>query len=174
MVVAKSSSVGRIGTWRCPACLNRISGILRQTTAVSLTGAATELWMPDAEIQAAAQGISGAMVTEVCPGCMQIFQDLLGQWVCPEGEEGDLRGRPGHHDTALIGALLPVFGQGAHILLFQQPRDSFVLVGCLPLRFFDPDRLTYPGSRGQIPQRLWSLQQDYMQWRYADEPFHGT
>ncbi len=118
--------------------------------------------LPDDDIRAACERVQGLRAPEVCYACDQAFQELLGTLVRPPAEEGDARGEPGLNDTGVVGALVPLAERGTQLLIFNVIAGELRCTEIEYLTDFDPDRLTYPGSRGAIAPRIWELYERHL------------
>lgn len=158
----------KVASWTCPSCRSAVPRLLPngQHNRVRVTD--SRLFLDAPEIRAALPRVPGLRAGEICYACSEIYQELLGTLLRPPGEEGDARSAPGLNDTGIIGALLPLAGRGTQILIFQVVDGQLCQTEIEEMRRFNPDRLTYPGSRGAIAPEIWAL---YERHRETLQPF---
>lgn len=166
-----------VARWRCPSCREDVPRLLPngQRNRVTLTPERLQLDAP--EIDAALAREKGFRAQEICYACDQAYRELLGTLVRPPMEEGDARGAPGLADTGIIGALVPSLQKGTLVLIFHAVNGALVHTETERLLEFNPDRLTYPGSRGAIAPLIWSLYEAHLARLRAeldDETSHET
>jgi len=153
----------RVATWTCPSCRLAVPRLLPngQHNRVRITEERMFLEVP--EIRSAVGKVPGLRAGEICFACSEVYQELLGTLIRPPGEEGDARSAPGLNDTGIIGALLPLARRGTQILIFQSINGQLGNTEIETLPELNPDRLTYPGSRGAIATELWTIYQAHLQ-----------
>ncbi len=158
----------KVAAWICPSCREAVPRLLPngQRNRVRLESSSTLLQVP--EIEAAANRVPGPRASEVCFPCSEAYRELLGTLTRPPGEDGDARGGPGLNDTGIVGALLPIAGRGTRVLIFHIVDGVLRDTEIEDLRRFNPDRLTYPGTRGAIAPRLWALYEQHLAQLHAD------
>ncbi|PYG01375.1 MULTISPECIES: hypothetical protein [unclassified Thioalkalivibrio] len=152
----------RVATWHCPSCRESVPRLLPNGSANRVTLPPERTMLPDDDIRAACERVQGLRAPEVCYACDQAFQELLGTLVRPPAEEGDARGEPGLNDTGVVGALVPLAERGTQLLIFNVIAGELRCTEIEYLTDFDPDRLTYPGSRGAIAPRIWELYERHL------------
>ena len=160
----------RVVTWRCPSCQEPVPRLLPNGERNRVTLTPEHMALPDSTIRQACERVQGLRAPEICYACDQAYQELLGTLVRPPAEDGDARGEPGLNDTGIIGALLPLADRGTQVLIFNVIDGELRCTEIERLRTFNPDRLTYPGSRGAIAPRIWSLYQDHLARLHARAP----
>lgn len=160
----------RVATWTCPSCRELAPRLLPNGTRNRLRLEQRHMLLPIPEIHAAAARVPGPRVSEVCITCFDAYRELLGTLICPPNEEGDARASPGLNDTGVIGALLPIAGHGTRILIFHVVNGALRDTEIEDLRCLNPDRLTYPGSRGAIAPQIWSLYEEHLAQLHAEAP----
>jgi hypothetical protein len=126
--------------------------------------------LPSPEVRDALTQVQGLRATEVCYACAEIYQELLGTLIRPPWEEGDARSSPGLNDTGIIGALLPIAGRGTQVLIFHAVGGTLRNTEIEELRRLNPDRLTYPGSRGAIAACVWTLYEIHIAELHSGAP----
>lgn len=164
----------KVAAWICPSCREAVPRLLPngQRNRVRLESSSTLLQVP--EIEAAANRVPGPRASEVCFPCSEAYRELLGTLTRPPGEDGDARGGPGLNDTGIVGALLPIAGRGTRVLIFHIVDGVLRDTEIEDLRRFNPDRLTYPGTRGAIAPRLWALYEQHLAQLHADASPEGS
>ena len=160
----------RVVTWRCPSCRETVPRLLPNGELNRVPLAPERTTLPDPDVQRACQRVQGLRAPEVCYACYQAYRELLGTLVRPPAEEGDARSEPGLNDTGVVGALLPLADRGTQILIFNVVDGELRCTEIERLATFNPDRLTYPGSRGAIAPRIWALYQDHLATLHAATP----
>ena len=159
----------KIAPWNCPSCREAVPRLLPNGQPNRVRPAPHQRHLPLPEVEAALQRIPGLRANEICYACGEAYQELLGTLVRPPGEIGDAHNVPGLNDTGIIGALVPVAKRGTQILIFHVINGALCNTEVEALLTFNPDRLTYPGSRGAIAPLLWEIYQRHLaQLREAD------
>jgi hypothetical protein len=164
----------KVAPWTCPSCREAVPRLLPngQRNRVRLDEASMILPVP--EIQAATRRVPGLRAGEVCFACAESYRELLGTLIRPPGEDGDARAGPGLNDTGIIGALLPIAGRGTQVLIFHVVNGVLQDTETEDLRHLNPDRLTYPGTRGAIAPLLWSLYEEQLARLHAKTSLDPT
>lgn len=157
-----------VARWRCPSCREDVPRLLPNGQRNRVTLTPERLQLPAPEIDDALTRERGFRALEICYACDQAYRELLGTLVRPPMEEGDARGAPGLADTGIIGALAPSMQKGTLVLIFQAINGALVHTETERLLEFNPDRLTYPGSRGAIAPLIWSLYEAHLARLRAD------
>lgn len=160
----------KIAAWVCPSCREAVPRLLPNGLRNRVRLTERNMVLPSPEIQAALTKVQGLRATEVCYACAEIYQELLGTLIRPPWEEGDARSSPGLNDTGIIGALLPIAGRGTQVLIFHAVQGTLCNTETEELRQLNPDRLTYPGSRGAIAPCVWSLYEDHVAELHSGAP----
>ncbi|WP_018860859.1 MULTISPECIES: hypothetical protein [unclassified Thioalkalivibrio] len=160
----------RVATWRCPSCQEAVPRLLPNGESNRIPIPPARMALPDNTVRQACERVQGLRAPEICFACGQAYQELLGTLVRPPAELGDARGEPGLNDTGIIGALLPIADQGTQILIFNVVDQELRCTEIERLATFNPDRLTYPGSRGAIAPRIWALYEDHLAQLHARPP----
>ncbi|WP_017942656.1 MULTISPECIES: hypothetical protein [unclassified Thioalkalivibrio] len=160
----------RVATWRCSSCQESVPRLLPNGENNRIALSPERMALPDTTVQQACERVQGLRAPEICYACDQAYQELLGTLVRPPAELGDARGEPGLNDTGIIGALLPIADQGTQILIFNVINEELRCTEIERLISFNPDRLTYPGSRGAIAPRIWALYEDHLAQLHARAP----
>ncbi|WP_018949149.1 hypothetical protein [Thioalkalivibrio sp. ALMg11] len=160
----------RVTPWRCPSCQESVPRLLPNGAPNRIPVAPERMALPDATVHQACARVQGLRAPEICYACDQAYQELLGTLVRPPAELGDARSDPGLNDTGLIGGLLPIADQGTQILIFNIINEELRCTEIERLTSFNPDRLTYPGSRGAIAPRIWALYEDHLAQLHARAP----
>jgi hypothetical protein len=164
----------KVAPWTCPSCREAVPRLLPngQRNRVRLDEASMILPVP--EIQAATRRVPGLRAGEVCFACAESYRELLGTLIRPPGEDGDARAGPGLNDTGIIGALLPIAGRGTQVLIFHVVNGVLQDTETEDLHHLNPDRLTYPGTRGAIAPLLWSLYEEQLARLHAKTSLDPT
>ena len=145
--------------WHCPGCNTDVPRLLPNGQLNRHDLAAGDLYLDEPAVRAALGTRAGDGGT-VCLGCRDAFRQLLGTLVVPAGTEGDLLGREGEPDTTIIAAIRPVAGREPRLLLFGTDSGGRPeLREDVSLADFNPERMTYPGTQGEIEDAIWSMYQ---------------
>ncbi|WP_019626013.1 hypothetical protein [Thioalkalivibrio sp. ALJT] len=160
----------QIANWRCPSCQEKVPRLLPNGERNRIGLSPERMALPNETIRLACERVQGLRAPEICYACDQAYQELLGTLVRPPAELGDARGEPGLNDTGIIGALLPIADQGTQILIFNVINEELRCTEIERLATFNPDRLTYPGSRGAIAPRIWTLYESHLAQLHARAP----
>jgi len=153
----------RVATWTCPSCRLAVPRLLPNGQHNRVRVTEQRMFLDAPEIHSAAGRIPGLRAGEICYSCSEVYQELLGTLIRPPGEDGDARSTPGLDDTGIIGALLPLARRGTQILIFQVLNGQLHNTEIETLPQLNPDRLTYPGSRGAIAPSLWAIYQAHLE-----------
>ncbi|MFN4262690.1 MAG: hypothetical protein ACK4IT_03470 [Thioalkalivibrionaceae bacterium] len=156
-----------VARWRCPSCREDVPRLLPNGQLNRVTLEPSRLQLEHPEIDAALARERGFRAQEICYACDQAYRELLGTLVRPPMEEGDARGAPGLLDTGLIGALIPSMQKGTLVLIFYAIDGRLQHTETERLLEFNPDRLTYPASRGAIAPLIWSLYEAHLATLHA-------
>ncbi|MFP4560186.1 MAG: hypothetical protein ACLFQ3_02575 [Thiohalorhabdus sp.] len=103
---------------------------------------------------------------EVCLSCRDSIPYLVGSLVVPYGEQGVVQSGAGRADTQIVGGILPTSSanRSGIVLFFGDAGNGLYLADRQALAAFTTGRLTSPDRRGDIPERLWRLYGDRLQW----------
>lgn len=157
-------------SWTCPSCGEQVPKFLPNGYENRVGAAALTTVLPFPEMLAAADALPGLRAHRVCLSCQEAINELLGALVRPPGELGDARHSPGLNDTGMIGAIVPLVRKHSRILIFHCVDNCVQCTEVETLSRFNPDRLTYPGSRGAIAPKIWAYYQEHLRelhQRYA-------
>jgi hypothetical protein len=164
----------KVAPWTCPSCREAVPRLLPNGQRNRIRLDRTHMLLPVPEIEAAANRVPGPRASEVCFPCSEAYRELLGTLIRPPGEDGDARGGPGLNDTGIIGALLPIAGRGTRVLIFHVVNGVLQDTEIEDLRRLNPDRLTYPGTRGAIAPQLWAIYEQHLAQLHAAAPPEGS
>jgi hypothetical protein len=160
----------KVAAWVCPSCRLPVPRLLTNGRRNRVRLDDRRVFLPAPEIRAAMARVPGLRAGEVCYACAEAYLELLGTLIRPPLEEGDARNSPGLNDTGIIGALLPIAGRGTQVLIFHAVNGVLHNTEVEELRRLNPDRLTYPGSRGAIAPCVWSLYEAHLAELHAASP----
>lgn len=163
----------KVANWHCPSCRELVPRLLPNGQRNRVRLGDPDMLLPVADVREAAARVPGPRVSEVCFACAEAYRELLGTLIRPPGEDGDARGGPGLNDTGIVGALLPIAGRGTRVLIFHVVNGVLQNTETEDLRHLNPDRLTYPGTRGAIAARLWSLYEQHLAQLHGRAPPDG-
>lgn len=118
--------------------------------------------MDHSDVETTVEKFAPEAPVESCLSCRDAIQTLVGNLIRPPAEHGDARSGPGLNDTGIVGAVLPVPGTSAQILIFHVVNGHLRLTEREHLNDLEEARLTYPGSRGAIAPLMWSLYEAHL------------
>ena len=152
--------------WHCPTCARRAPFLLPNGAVNRMGLGAEELSLADATVGKTARQHGSLADVEVCLSCGESIPYLVGSLVVPYGQQGTVLAERGRVDTQIIGAIVPVGGRerSALMLFFGAEGSRLALVATESLAAFTAGRLTSPSDQGAIPDAVWRLFQNRLEW----------
>jgi hypothetical protein len=160
---AEIVSAPAVARWGCPCCGHPVPRLLPNGAVNRHRQGLAERVLEHPRIQQLLRpDLAEAETVEVCLACRDATQELLGTLLVPEGLEGDLMGGAGIAGTRIIAAVLTGRGSEATLFVATVRRGALELAERLGLSEFNPARMTYPATRGEIDAPLWALYQEHL------------